>query len=42
MQWLATAFIIVYTDNLDTTQVMGITFLATIVYAYFGFKVPKG
>lgn len=41
-QWLATAFIIIYAQELDVTQVMGVMFLWTIIYAYFGFKIPKG
>lgn len=42
MQWLATAVVIINAEGLDITQVMGITFLSTIIFAYFGFKVPKG
>ncbi len=41
MQWIATAIIVIYTPNIDTTSIMGITFFATIVYAYVGFKAPK-
>lgn len=41
-QWIATAFAIIYAHNIDVTKVMGMTFLATVIYAYFGFKVPKG
>lgn len=41
-QWLAATFIIIYTKNVDVTNIMGITFFATVVFAYFGFKIPKG
>lgn len=42
MQWLATALTIIYADNVDVTTVMGVAFVVTIIFAYFGFKVPKG
>lgn len=42
LQWVATAFMIIYAENLDVTKVMGTTFLATVFFAYFGFKIPKG
>ncbi len=44
LQWFAAAYIIIAIDphNIDVTKVMGITFAATILFAYFGFKVPKG
>lgn len=42
MQWLATALTIIYAKNVDVTTIMGVAFVATIVFAYFGFKVPKG
>jgi len=42
LQWFATAFSIIYAENLDTTKVMGMTFVSTVLFAYFGFKVPKG
>ena len=41
-QWLAASFMIMTAHDIDVTQAMGVTFLATIIYAYFGFKVPKG
>lgn len=41
-QWLAASFMIMYAQDINVTHVLGITFFATIVYAYFGFKVPKG
>ena len=40
IQWLATAFVIIYTKA-DVTNVMGTAFLATVLFAYFGFKIPK-
>lgn len=42
MQWLATALTIIYAENVDVTTVMGVAFVATIIFAYFGFKIPKG
>ena len=42
LQWLATAIAIIYARNINVTDIMGITFLATVIYAYIGFKVPKG
>ena len=42
LQWVATAFTIIYARNVDVTKIMGITFFATVIYAYIGFKVPKG
>lgn len=42
MQWTATAFTIIYAKNIDVTTIMGVAFIATIIFAYFGFKVPKG
>ena len=41
VQWLATAFVIIYAKDLDITKVMGIAFFATVLFAYFGFKLPK-
>lgn len=41
LQWVATAIVVVAVEGTDITQVMLITFVATILYAYFGFKVPK-
>ncbi|OGH42207.1 MAG: hypothetical protein A3H79_04455 [Candidatus Levybacteria bacterium RIFCSPLOWO2_02_FULL_36_8b] len=41
IQWLATAFVIIYTKA-DITNVMGTAFLVTVLFAYFGFKIPKG
>lgn len=41
-QWLAASFMIMTAQDINVTNVLGITFFATIVYAYFGFKVPKG
>jgi len=42
MQWLATALTVIYAKNVDVTTVMGVAFVSTIVFAYFGFKIPKG
>lgn len=41
IQWLATAFVIIYSD-VNVTNVMGVAFLANVIFAYFGFKIPKG
>jgi hypothetical protein len=41
IQWLATAFIVIYAPGADLTTVLGCAFLATIIFAYFGFKIPK-
>ncbi len=41
VQWIATAFVVISSQT-DVTKIMGMTFLATIIFAYFGFKVPKG
>ena len=42
MQWGATALTIIYAKNVDVTNIMGVAFISTIIFAYFGFKVPKG
>ncbi|OGK25762.1 hypothetical protein A3C25_04350 [Candidatus Roizmanbacteria bacterium RIFCSPHIGHO2_02_FULL_38_11] len=42
VHWLATAFMIIYAENIDVTTVLGIAFFSTIVFAYFGFKITKG
>lgn len=42
MQWIAASLTIIYADNVDVTSVMGMTFLSTVIFAYFGFKIPKG
>ncbi len=42
VQWIATAFMLIYAKEIDATKVMGMAFLATVVFAYFGFKIPKG
>lgn len=42
IHWVAAAIVIITSEDLDVTTVMGMTFLATVIYAYFGFKVPKG
>lgn len=41
-QWIATSLVLVYAQDINATQVMGLTFLSTVIFAYFGFKVPKG
>lgn len=40
-QWFATSFIVIYLKEVDVATLMGITFLSTVFYAYFGFKAPK-
>lgn len=42
VHWMATAFVIIYAKNINVTQVMGLAFFSTVVFSYFGFKVPKG
>lgn len=42
VHWLATAFMIIYAPTIDVATVLGFSFLATVAYAYIGFKVPKG
>jgi len=42
VHWLATTFIVIYSQRIDEASVLGLSFLATIIYAYFGFKIPKG
>lgn len=42
LQWVATAFILIYTTDVDLTTVMGVAFLSTIIFAWVGFKIPKG
>ena len=41
LQWLATAFIMIYARETDVTKIMGIAFFSTVVFAYLGFKTPK-
>lgn len=41
LQWAATAYVVVSIDYTDIAQVMLITFVVTVIYAYFGFKIPK-
>ncbi|HLL61396.1 MAG TPA: hypothetical protein VK338_06795 [Candidatus Nitrosocosmicus sp.] len=41
VQWLATAFMIIYASDVDITRIMGMTFFSTVVFAYFGYKLPK-
>lgn len=40
IQWVATAFAVITADT-DVTKIMATTFIATIIFAYIGFKVPK-
>jgi hypothetical protein len=42
IHWLATAFMIIYAQDVDVTSVLGMAFFSTIIFAYFGFKVTKG
>lgn len=43
LQWLATAFVvIIYGGAIDITKIMGVAFLSTVIFAYIGFKIPKG
>ncbi len=40
MQWIATSFALTY-SVVDETQILLMTFTSTVIFAYFGFKVPK-
>jgi len=40
--WIATAFLLIYAKNINVTTVMGLAFFSTVVFSYFGFKIPKG
>lgn len=40
MQWVATAFALTY-SSVDETKVLLTTFASTVIFAYFGFKIPK-
>ncbi len=42
LQWIATAFILISTTNVDLTTIMGVAFISTIIFAWVGFKIPKG
>jgi hypothetical protein len=42
VHWIATAFLLIYAKNINVTTVMGMAFFSTVVFSYFGFKVPKG
>jgi len=42
MQWAACSLTIIYVRGADVTNVMAMTFFSTVIFAYFGFKVPKG
>lgn len=40
--WVATTVYLTQIPDTDVTRIMGITFFATLIYAYFGFKIPRG
>lgn len=40
--WIATTIYLIRIPDSDVTLIMGITFFSTLLYAYFGFKVPRG
>lgn len=41
-QWIATAYMLIArTGEVNVAQVMGLAFLSTVIFAYFGFKTPK-
>ncbi len=43
LHWIVTASILIYrSETVNVEQVLGVAFLATIIYAYIGFKVPQG
>lgn len=43
LHWIATASILIYrSETINVEQVLGVAFLATVIYAYIGFKVPQG
>lgn len=41
VQWLVTAFMIIYAQDIDVAFIMGIAFFSTVVFAHYGFKIPK-
>ena len=41
IHWFAAALTIIYSEVIDATTVMTTTFIATLIYAYIGFKLPK-
>jgi len=41
MQWIATAFVVISRSDADVTNILGVTFFATVVFAFLGFKIPK-
>ena len=42
VHWGATAFIVILSEKADTALILGLAFVATIIYAHFGFKIAKG
>lgn len=42
VHWIATAFVVIYARDINITQVMGLAFFSTVVFSFFGFRVPKG
>lgn len=43
MHWIVTALVLVYDNGtVNVEHVLGAAFIATIIYAYIGFKVPQG
>ncbi|OGY30273.1 MAG: hypothetical protein A3J50_04390 [Candidatus Woykebacteria bacterium RIFCSPHIGHO2_02_FULL_43_16b] len=40
MQWVATAFTLTYSVT-DESKILLMTFSSTVLFAFFGFKIPK-
>lgn len=43
VNWVATSYILITTSHeVNVANVMGLAFLSTVIFSYFGFKIPKG
>ena len=41
IHWVATSYMIISKPDIDVSLVLGLAFIATIIFAQSGFKVPK-
>lgn len=42
VQWLATSYMLITAaSEINVANVLGLAFLSTVIYSYFGFKLPK-
>ena len=39
--WIATVFILTQSETADAPKILGLAFVSTIIFTYFGFKIPK-